>query len=237
VPEDAAQWGLREAALAFVAGEVLSLITGSIAQAVVNYQPGKGKPIPLAVTISALVGLWAGLGGGVVYAARSRGSGSVVQDFGMRIAGWWDVGVGVGAGLVSQYILIPALYFPFEQIDSSLRHRLQTPAKQDTAAAHGAWQITLLFLFLSIGAPIIEELFFRGLLLRSLDRRFGPAIAVGGSAVIFGVAHFQLLQLPALILFGLVLGLLAQRTGRLGPGIVAHATFNAVTVISLTLNR
>ena len=47
----------------------------------------------------------------------------------------------------------------------------------------------------------------------------------------------ELLQLPALILFGVVLGVLAERTGRLGPGIVAHATFNAVTVISLTVRR
>jgi uncharacterized protein len=58
-----------------------------------------------------------------------------------------------------------------------------------------------------------------------------------GSSVVFGLAHFEPLQLPALILFGVVLGVLAQRTGRLGPGIVAHATFNAVTVLSLTLSR
>jgi hypothetical protein len=30
---------------------------------------------------------------------------------------------------------------------------------------------------------------------------------------------------------------LAQRTGRLGPGIVAHAAFNAATVVSLTLAK
>ena len=64
-----------------------------------------------------------------------------------------------------------------------------------------------------------------------------PAVAVATSSVAFGLAHFEALQLPALILFGLVLGVLAQRTGRLGPGIVAHATFNAVTVLSLTLSR
>jgi membrane protease YdiL (CAAX protease family) len=58
-----------------------------------------------------------------------------------------------------------------------------------------------------------------------------------GSAILFGLAHFEALQLAALILFGLILGTLAYRTGRLGPTIVAHAAFNAVTVLTLTLNR
>ena len=88
-----------------------------------------------------------------------------------------------------------------------------------------------------IGAPVIEELFFRGLLFRSLRRRFGPWPAIVGSAVVFGLAHFELLQLPALIAFGLVLGFMAEKSGRLGPGIVAHAAFNAATVLSLTLAK
>jgi membrane protease YdiL (CAAX protease family) len=62
-------------------------------------------------------------------------------------------------------------------------------------------------------------------------------VATIGSAVAFGLAHFELLQLAALILFGLVLALLAERTGRLGPGIVAHATFNAATVLTLTWGK
>jgi membrane protease YdiL (CAAX protease family) len=83
----------------------------------------------------------------------------------------------------------------------------------------------------------VEELFFRGLVQRAVARRFGRVAAIGASAVLFGLAHFELLQLPALILFGVVLAVLADRTGRLGPGIVAHAAFNAVTVLTLTLNR
>jgi membrane protease YdiL (CAAX protease family) len=97
--------------------------------------------------------------------------------------------------------------------------------------------VTILFLFLAIGAPIVEELFFRGLLMRAIDHRYGAVAAVAGSSVVFGLAHFEPLQLPALILFGIVLAILAQRSGRLGPGIIAHATFNAATVLTLTLNR
>jgi uncharacterized protein len=232
-----ARWGLGETAAAFVAGILLSGITQQVGAAIVNYQPGHHHPIPLAVTVSGLVGLWAGWVGGVVVVSRTRGSGDLGSDFGFRLEWPRDVGLGVVVGLASQYVLVPLLYLPFEQFDPSLRHRLQIPAKQDTGAVHGGLQITILFLFLAVGAPLVEELFFRGLLQRSLARRFGPIVAVCGSAVIFGLAHFEALQLPALILFGLVLGLLAERTGRLGPGIVAHATFNAVTVLTLTLGK
>jgi membrane protease YdiL (CAAX protease family) len=56
---------------------------------------------------------------------------------------------------------------------------------------------------------------------------------VGLTAVCFGLAHFEALQLIGLVGFGVVLGSLAWRTGRLGPGIVAHAAFNAVTFVAL----
>ena len=92
-----------------------------------------------------------------------------------------------------------------------------------------------------VGAPIVEELFFRGLVLRSLQRRFGDAWSVIASAGVFGLAHLSTsgaaLQLPALVALGLILAVLALRTGRLGPGIFAHGAFNAVTVVALALRR
>ncbi len=235
--DPAIRWGLREAVLAFVAGMVLSVLGAGIAQSLVNYHPLKGRPVPIGVTIGGLIGLWTGLAGGVVYAARARGSGSVVSDFGLRLRWPRDVAVGLVVGLACQYGLVPLLYLPAEQFDSGLSRRLSKQAKEVTRSAHGGLQITLLFIFLVIGAPVIEELFFRGLLFRSLRRRFGPWPAIVGSAVVFGLAHFELLQLPALIAFGLVLGFMAEKSGRLGPGIVAHAAFNAATVLSLTLAK
>ena len=55
------------------------------------------------------------------------------------------------------------------------------------------------------------------------------AIAVVLVGIVFGLAHFEALQLIALAGFGILLGALATATGRLGPGIVTHASFNAVT--------
>ena len=64
-----------------------------------------------------------------------------------------------------------------------------------------------------IGAPFFEEVFFRGVLLRSLARLFGrwggwagPALAVVVSGTLFGLAHAESLQLSAPAFFGVVLG-------------------------------
>ena len=59
--------------------------------------------------------------------------------------------------------------------------------------------------------------------------------------MVFGLVHAQpnmtgaseLALITALGSFGAVLGVLALRTGRLGPGLVAHATFNPITVLCL----
>jgi len=236
-PGSSAGWGLRHALFGFLVGTLLSALAAQTTASAIAFQPGHGRPVPLAVTVAGLVGLWLGLLGGVVWASWTEGSGRLGVDYGLVFHWPFDLIVGVIAGLGTQVALIPALYLPFELADPSLRRRLEAPAKSDTGAIHGNWQIAALFLVLAVGAPVVEELFFRGLLQRSLAARFGPTVAIAGSAVAFGLAHFQALQLPALVLFGLILAFLAQRSGRLGPGIVAHAAFNAFTVLTLTVGK
>jgi membrane protease YdiL (CAAX protease family) len=88
-----------------------------------------------------------------------------------------------------------------------------------------------------VAAPVVEELFFRGLVLRSIQARYSDWLAVVGSAVLFALVHFQPVQLPALLLFGIVVGYLALRTKRLGMSIFAHAGFNATTIVYLLASR
>lgn len=62
-----------------------------------------------------------------------------------------------------------------------------------------------MFLYASLGAPIAEELLFRGLIQRSL-MPLGKKFAVFGSALLFGLFHGNLVQTPYAFLVGLVLG-------------------------------
>jgi membrane protease YdiL (CAAX protease family) len=229
-PEQTPSWGLGDAALGFLVGVVLS-------SAVVGIWAGTSGNTTVTLTAIALgeVGLWAGLVGGPVWASRRKGSGDLGEDFGFRVRPA-DARVGVPIGIASQLLLIPLVYVPIQWLFGN--RDLSGQAQQLIDQAHGAGPLTLLAVVLIVGAPVAEELFFRGLLLRALRRRFASAPhadawAIALSSVAFGLAHFELLQLPGLVLFGAVLGVLAVRSGRLGPGIWAHAAFNAVTVLLL----
>jgi membrane protease YdiL (CAAX protease family) len=116
------------------------------------------------------------------------------------------------------------------------RERLEEPARDLTGRAEG-FGVALLIVLVVLCAPVIEELFFRGLVLRSIQAQYNDTLALFGSAVLFGLAHFQLLQFPAVVMFGIVSAYCAQRTGRLGMSMFAHAGFNGVSVLVLVLNR
>lgn len=62
-----------------------------------------------------------------------------------------------------------------------------------------------MFLYLSIGAPITEEIVCRGLIQRTLEP-YGKRFAIFGSAFLFGLLHGNILQSPYAFAVGLVLG-------------------------------
>lgn len=89
--------------------------------------------------------------------------------------------------------------------------------------------IVLAGLAATLGAPIVEEIFFRGVLYRSFRNRLGvlPASVIAGA--IFGVLHTQypLIVRPELAFFGVIAALLYERTGSLLPGIAMHSFIDA----------
>ncbi len=132
-------------------------------------------------------------------------------------------------------MLVPLLYVPIFWI---FGHRDLSEAAKDLTDRASGPGIGLLILLVVIGAPIVEELFFRGFMMGALERTTrSRAWGLWISALFFGAVHFQPLQTPALVLFGLVAGWLAQRYQRLGPSIFAHMGFNAVTIAILLAER
>jgi membrane protease YdiL (CAAX protease family) len=106
-------------------------------------------------------------------------------------------------------------------------------AEDLTEGATNAVGVILLVLIVGLAAPVFEELFYRGLWLRAIERRAGTLVAVIGSSVLFGLVHFEPYDLPALIGFGAIVAILTVRTGRLGPAIWAHVAFNLTAVVGL----
>jgi len=79
--------------------------------------------------------------------------------------------------------------------------------------------------------PFVEELTFRGLGY-TLLAPFGSWFAIVAVGVLFGLAHGLLLSFPILALFGCVLAWVRARTDSVYPGMMLHALFNAIALVT-----
>ncbi|AII50413.1 hypothetical protein N008_00250 [Hymenobacter sp. APR13] len=84
------------------------------------------------------------------------------------------------------------------------------------------------FLILCVAAPVLEELLLRGVMLQGLLRNFPgrPWIAIGQSALVFGVMHFNPPQSLLAFVLGLLLGWLYYRTRSLWLCMGVHFLHN-----------
>jgi membrane protease YdiL (CAAX protease family) len=82
---------------------------------------------------------------------------------------------------------------------------------------------------LVVVSPVLEELLFRGLGFKLLER-FGQSVAIVLTALAFALFHGQFPQLPGLVLFGVAVGYLRSRTGSIYPCIATHVMLNLLGV-------
>jgi uncharacterized protein len=189
-----------------------------------------------AVFVAAFTGQWIAWAGAAWLASRVAGTRSFADDLGWRFERA-DVlrGAGVAAaGLVAALVVQSLLSAINENYVGS-----NTGFVEDQAGSLvGAIAVGVSTL---IGAPILEELFFRGLLQRALARLRSAAVIV--QALIFGLVHTtpgeglgNIGIVLGLATFGSVLGLAVRHWGRLGPAIIGHAMFNALAVVPILLS-
>ncbi len=229
--EGAAGWGAREVAAAALITLVVSTVLGSLLLTVIGDEAGEAASL-LSVAFLQTT-LWAGMATGVFVALRHR-RGAIVQRLGLRFR-LSDVPIGVALGVASQLAIVPLVSWPWAGLLGRSTDDLREPACRLAEKADDPLGVIILFAITVLGAPVVEELFFRGFVQRGMTSSFGRVAGVVSTAAIFGTIHYQLLQLPALVAFGLVLGIAASRTGRLGLSIVTHAAFNATTIVTLVL--
>lgn len=89
--------------------------------------------------------------------------------------------------------------------------------------------IVLTGVALCLSAPIVEEIFFRGFLYRSLRNRLPilPAALIIGAIFGLGHAQYPLLERPEQAVFGVIACLLHERSGSLLPGTALHVLIDA----------
>lgn len=228
-PQARVTWGMGDA----LAGTLLTILVPGLVIAVVAGATGDTELDDLSLSAVALlqVPLWAGLLGAPLWSTYAKGRRSLSDDFGLRMR-WSDVPLGIGAGLGGQLVMVAVIAVVYQLLGVDT-DQVGTSARELADGATDVVGVVLLVGIVAVAAPLFEELFYRGLWLRSVERRWGRAWAVVVSSLVFGAIHFQVYDFPALFGFGVIAAILTVRTGRLGPAIWAHVAFNLTAVTFL----
>lgn len=224
-----------------VAGFLLGQVVASVADALIaagTHFPGGMTALarlnepPWWSNVVGLAGLWVGFAV-AIYLARHRGGLEPLPEAWRPRS---SDALYLILGVVCQ-VVVGLAYAPlhFKNMNKPVDHLF--------GAAHGG-AFVLLAAMTVLGAPLVEEWLFRGVIFRALAEGFGTrwgrrgtAAAVGLSALIFAVAHAEWLQLPGLFCLGVVLAVVVLRSRRLVPAVATHVGFNALTMGSLVLQR
>jgi membrane protease YdiL (CAAX protease family) len=145
-------------------------------------------------------------------------------DLGLRAPESW--GRALAFALVVLIALL-AVEVALETVLHATREQGLQPSHWDSSKA---LPFVLNGLVVAVVAPIVEELTFRGVGFHLLAR-FGSVAAVAGTAAAFAADHGLVEGFPALFVFGLAAALVRLRTDSLYPGMLLHATFNALALV------
>jgi membrane protease YdiL (CAAX protease family) len=196
---------------------------------------GFGWPVAVYVALLAAVGygpsLW-----WCRFASRRWGTGDLGTDIGLtpRFAdlGWGPV---IWLGAIGAQIVVGAVIVAF---DVPLVRNTQGI---EEISADRTYVVSLVITAV-IAAPVVEEMVFRGVVMRGLRSRLPIVAVVVLQGLLFGAAHIDPVRgvgniglVLVLAGVGVAFGVAVALVGRIGPSIVAHALFNgAVLLVVLT---
>ncbi|MCB0989693.1 MAG: CPBP family intramembrane metalloprotease [Acidimicrobiales bacterium] len=214
-------WGLI--GLAFAVW-FASQVVGAVAAAAVadgrSFDSFSGRDLFVVTLPFQLV-----IGGGAILLARWSGSGHELLRLGQRK--WSDLPVGLAIGAALQ-LVVGIVYLPLSELFDR-----DTSAARELADRFDGGDIALLFLMAGVFAPIVEELFFRGVLQGALERLLRPWVGVVVAALLFALTHFQVFELLGLFIFGSAAGAILRRTDRMSLAVTVHMGFNMASLLVL----
>ncbi len=144
--------------------------------------------------------------------------------FGLRRPDSWPRALGLSALALIAIWIAGAALAPF--LDANDEQGF-VPDKWDSSRA-GAF--AAFFIAVTVVAPVVEELTYRGLGF-SLLLPYGSWVAIVLTGVLFGASHGLLVALPVLTIFGLAVGWLRAKTDSVYPSMLLHGLFNGVALI------
>ncbi len=218
-------WGLGDAWTTLGLYVVFGLTAAGLISVLPDNPEADAWGIVLLLTVP-----WIGLAGWPLFATRTKGRGPVVE---LRLRGSaQQVGLGVVAGFAG--LVLAGLVAALTQLVMGQPLVSSVGELADTMADASPWPLVVLALLAGFGAPVVEELAFRGLLYGALEKRGqAKAACVVISAVAFAMFHFEPARFPVLLVIGLTLSAVRAVTGSTRASIAAHMANNFPASISL----
>lgn len=246
-PKRVIPWGMGDVVLGFVYSQLFAAIpliaifiyayaglpadaTAEKAESVITNVTKMGP-----VIVGTMVLSWAGWMLAVWWAGTRKGDRNLRELIKWKFVPRRDIPIGIGIALGYRLFEIGLGYVLRSTglIDESITNTGVITSQT------GIW-LVLVALGAAIGAPIVEEIFFRGLFLSVAVRNWGAPIGVIVTSVAFGLMHIQPTVVASIYvvgqttMLGVVLALLVLKTGRLGPALFLHLGIN-ISGVALAL--
>ena len=206
-------WGMGDAIISLVGAIGLSLVI-SLALMSQNIDPENGWGLIIAFSAP-----WLMMAGWPILATTIKGNGPKI-DLGL-IAPRTHLRLGFAAGLASLAVASVVAW-----IVTRFTGPISSTAG-DVGVNQTGFVLVLFVLMAMFGAPIVEEIGFRGLLYGALAKaHVNEHIVVAITALVFALFHFEPKRFIILFAIGMILGEVRRRTGSTSAAIVAHIVNN-----------
>jgi hypothetical protein len=235
--DDPVPWGVRPVLVPLLTYVVL-IVAGGVTENTIAPQHGNGARVFDVVANVLLEGI---LGVAVYFAGRdvARRNGGWGRAFGLRWPRrkdllWALAGLGIAFGARIVIAIVAQLLSNGNALKESENIHVKSVS---------VFTAVLLVVVVVLAAPFVEEIVFRGLLLRTFMRRmtFWPAALL--STAIFGLGHtYEVDSFVGAVTLAAIVGslglancILNRYTDRLAAGMLVHGTFNGLAVLVLLL--
>jgi membrane protease YdiL (CAAX protease family) len=147
----------------------------------------------------------------------------------------------LGFGVLTACVFLPAGW-GLQWASAELMKQFQIqPVEQQAVQAFritaGLWDRCALGAAAILLAPVVEEMFFRGIVYPTVKQLGFPQLALWGTSLFFAAVHGNLATFVPLLLLAVLLTLLYEKTDNLLAPIAAHSLFNIMNFVMLYLSQ
>ena len=134
----------------------------------------------------------------------------------------------IGTGMISSII-----YFVYSTIIKNYGIIIPEP---DFSFPTQSIYLILFLIYVCLLGPILEEIIFRGFILKSMQK-YGNLTAIIVSSILFSMFHLNLVQFVNPVIMGILLGFITIKSKSIVPSIIAHIFNNsmAFTAVGISL--